>query len=274
MDPPATPGRGFFFEDAEMSQRAVTSPEPFQHMKEMHAITPSQLMGIPKMATENLVNSIFGLPKKLPWERREVEDGALGMRYRMKGNISLNQPLIIENLHSQCSCRQVSFSKTSFIVLLSPAIPTVGPICTTWIWLNPDRMITKQHWWSSHVEMPLMEVPVEDSNVALQTPGHSELTTTGSCWDDPDGFFRLYRMLNLHMFALNCASWVSVDVTSINVRMFCAHSRHLLPKLLWAIARVCILRIPGLSWLLSSNLDLEGRIVPDVRFVLSHLEVS
>jgi hypothetical protein len=39
MDPPATPGRGFFFEDAEISQRAVTSPEPFQKMKEIDTIT-------------------------------------------------------------------------------------------------------------------------------------------------------------------------------------------------------------------------------------------
>ena len=26
IDPPSTPGRGFFFEEAEISQRAVTSP--------------------------------------------------------------------------------------------------------------------------------------------------------------------------------------------------------------------------------------------------------
>ena len=64
MDPPATPGRGFFFEDAEISQRAVTSPEPFQKMKEIHTIT---LDGNKKNGRWHLHGeSHFGFQKKLP----------------------------------------------------------------------------------------------------------------------------------------------------------------------------------------------------------------
>ena len=40
MDPPATPGRGFFFEDAEISHRAVTSPGPCQKIKDLKYTPP------------------------------------------------------------------------------------------------------------------------------------------------------------------------------------------------------------------------------------------
>lgn len=165
------------------------------------------------------VKAILAFQKNCHEKGEKLKMGLWAWDIVWQCNMIQNHAPIIENLHSQ-RCRQVSFSKTSFIVLLPAEIPTrqahlhpyhpflhcgwsknrrkhETPPDFGWILAKPKPSSTdevamwKCHWWRSQTKTQTWLCRLLDCH-SFDHLVHS----WHSCWDPwPTGFFGLYMSL-------------------------------------------------------------------------------